>query len=163
MYEKERKRLTEELDQYKLQCNNLKIFIEEQGRSTGASTPSKSNPEGGKHPSGSISDREGYVNTTILSQNIDFEGILKKHMNPSNLLESSGLGEIHVSSSNILQLVEKTLHYIDVFPQVIVSREKQHDVFICTAYYVKFFYRALQVKAKKTRKRKRLCTNWTKR
>lgn len=106
MFDKERKRLMEELEQYKLQVQNLKIFIEEQNKAAAQQKSGQlSNIEtkSQKLPSSKTDLSDAPSSTNIKG---DFDGLVKRFLCVDKVLSSAGLVEIQTASATIMNRVE---------------------------------------------------------
>lgn len=95
-YDKERKLMTEELEHYKLQTQNLKQYIEEQNGG-GASTSQRSG--------------EAKSLTSIPNENgkSDVEGLLKKHIGSEKILTIPAINEVRNGFASIYSYAEELI------------------------------------------------------
>ncbi len=106
-YDKERKLMTEELEHYKLQSQNLKQFIEEQNGEGGLSNSQRS--AGGKSQSVVSNFENGKHNV---------ESLLKKHMGSDKILTIPALNEVRNGLASIYGYAEELIKGFNTMEKV---------------------------------------------
>ena len=112
--DKERKRLTDELEQYKLQCQNLKTFIE-QNKISGSNAQKISGNTGGK--------QQEVVNQKV---SVDLDALLTQYISPAKILATPFVIELQNSFNSVIESTEELYRGFQTMEKVDFHEEGHH-------------------------------------
>ncbi len=117
--DKERKHLTEELEQFKLQCQNLKGFIE-QNKISG-SNYQKSLSNSGAKPQETLQQ-----NAINQKSNVDLDALLTQFINPAKILDLPAVTELQNSFKAVSEDIQELFRGFERMEKVDFQEEGHH-------------------------------------